>query len=79
VRGAPAIAVVGVLSLVAEVYDQSFTSVDEFCQLVLKQLNYLVTSRPTAVNMSDARSKLLQQLRLWTDDKLVTADQLKHR
>jgi len=79
VRGAPAIAVVGILSLVAEVYDRSFRSVDEFCELVEKQLDYLVTARPTAVNMADACSKLLQQLRRWTQDESVTADGLKHR
>ena len=79
VRGAPAIAVVGILSLVAEVYEHSFTSVEEFRELVEKRLDYLVTARPTAVNMADARSKLLQQLQRWTQDKTVTADELKHK
>jgi len=79
VRGAPAIAVVGILSLVAEVYERSFTSVVEFRELVEKQLDYLVTARPTAVNMADARGKLLQQLQRWTEDKALTSDELKHK
>jgi len=79
VRGAPAIAVVGILSLVAEVYDRSFTSVSEFCELVQSQLNYLVSARPTAVNMSDARSKLLQQLQRWMQEESITSDELKRR
>jgi len=79
VRGAPAIGVVGVLSLVAEVYESSFTSVAEFCDHVKKQLDYLVTARPTAVNMMDARNKLLRQLQDWTQDSSVTADDIKQR
>lgn len=67
------------LSLVAEVYDCSFTSVGEFYDFVEKQLSYLVTSRPTAVNMADARRKLLQQLRCWMNDTSVTAAELKHK
>ena len=78
-RGAPAIAIVAVLSLVAEVYERSFTSVSQFCELIEKQLNYLVTARPTAVNVADARGKLLQQLRRWTQDSQLSSDELKHR
>ena len=78
-RGAPAIGVVGVLSLVAEVYESSFASVDEFCEHVTKQLDYLVTARPTAVNMTDARNKLVRRMQDWTQDLTVTADDIKHR
>lgn len=79
VRGAPAIAVVGVLSLVAEIYESSFTSVTDFSEHVKKQLDYLVTARPTAVNMADARDKLLRQLRDWTRDTSLSADDVKRR
>ena len=78
-RGAPAIGVVGVLSLVAEVYESSFASIDEFCEHVTKQLDYLVTARPTAVNMTDARNKLVRRMQDWTQDLTVTADDIKHR
>ena len=78
-RGAPAIGVVGILSLVAEVYNLSFTSVNEFRELIKKQLDYLVSARPTAVNMADARTKLLQQLQCWTQQDLITPDELKRR
>ena len=70
---------VGVLSLVADVYERSFTSVSEFCEHIKKQLDYLVTARPTAVNMTDARSRLLQRLNDWTQDTSVTADDVKDR
>jgi len=79
VRGAPAIGVVGILSLIAEVYNGSFASVNEFCKLVEKQLDYLVSARPTAVNMADARTKLLQQLQCWTQEEHITPDELKCR
>lgn len=78
-RGAPAIGVVGVLSLVAEVYESSFASVAEFCELVTKQLDYLVTARPTAVNMMDARNKLLRLLNDWMHDVSLSVDDIKRR
>lgn len=68
VRGAPAIAIVGCLSLAAELH-QKFTNynendVTEFANTevlhsyVTKSLEHLVASRPTAVNMKTEASKL---------------------
>lgn len=59
VRGAPAIAIAAALSLAVEVSNLDFsgTSGDAASYLV-KKLEYLVSSRPTAVNLSDAASKL---------------------
>jgi len=71
--------VVGILSIVAEIYNVSVTSVADLCALIEKQLQLLVTARPTAVNMADARDKLLHQLHLWTRDQSITCDELKHR
>jgi len=65
VRGAPAIAIVGCLSLAAELYKKDFTSLEDLKQFVVDKLDYLVTARPTAVNMADAAAKgkyLLTQL-----------------
>ncbi|XP_042485902.1 methylthioribose-1-phosphate isomerase [Macadamia integrifolia] len=60
VRGAPAIAISAALSLAVEVFNLKLfdgTPVDAASFLVEK-LEYLVSSRPTAVNLSDAATKL---------------------
>ncbi|KAK9142165.1 hypothetical protein Syun_011565 [Stephania yunnanensis] len=60
VRGAPAIAIAAALSLAVEVFNlEGFdgTSKDA-AALLAKRLDYLVSSRPTAVNLSDAAEKL---------------------
>ena len=62
VRGAPAIALVAALALAVELHsigvnDES-SSAEEMCETIKKKLRYLVTSRPTAVNLADAAKKL---------------------
>ncbi|OAY27031.1 methylthioribose-1-phosphate isomerase [Manihot esculenta] len=60
VRGAPAIAIAAVLSLAVEVFnldDFNGTS-DDAASYLFKKLEYLVSSRPTAVNLSDAATKV---------------------
>lgn len=79
VRGAPAIAVVGVLSLVVEIYDRKFGTVEEFYDYIQNRLDYLVSARPTAVNMADSRHKLLNQLTSWKQQENITVDDLKAR
>ncbi|KAL4929630.1 S-methyl-5-thioribose-1-phosphate isomerase [Aspergillus undulatus] len=63
VRGAPAIAIVAALSLASEL--QSLLTqgklpgrAEEVGVFIIEKLNYLVSSRPTAVNLSDAARKL---------------------
>ncbi|KAJ5961092.1 Initiation factor 2B alpha/beta/delta [Penicillium vulpinum] len=63
VRGAPAIAIVAMLALAAELTsavnsDNLSQSPEEVCQYIRDKLAYLVTSRPTAVNLADAARKL---------------------
>lgn len=63
VRGAPAIAIVAALSLAVELstlrIESKLSSSAEKVELFIKEkLNYLVTSRPTAVNLADAAGKL---------------------
>ncbi|KAI8018741.1 Methylthioribose-1-phosphate isomerase [Camellia lanceoleosa] len=60
VRGAPAIAVAGALSLAVEVFNlETFNGTsDGAASFVANKLEYLVSSRPTAVNLSDAATKL---------------------
>lgn len=59
VRGAPAIAIAAALSLAVELTAlPPPSSPQEAVAHVHKRLDYLVSSRPTAVNLSDAASKL---------------------
>ncbi|XP_072852053.2 methylthioribose-1-phosphate isomerase isoform X2 [Pogona vitticeps] len=60
VRGAPAIAIVGCLSLAVELHDKRSAeeSVGDLERFVLDSLNYLVSARPTAVNMAQAAQEL---------------------
>ncbi|KAI8969824.1 S-methyl-5-thioribose-1-phosphate isomerase [Pilobolus umbonatus] len=61
-RGAPAIAIVAALSLAVDIHHRyesgQFTSVTEVVQFIKNSLEYLKTSRPTAVNLFDAAGKL---------------------
>ncbi|RVD83515.1 uncharacterized protein DFL_007901 [Arthrobotrys flagrans] len=56
VRGAPAIAIVAVLSLAVELHNNPLPS--NALEEIHQKLDYLVTSRPTAVNLADASNKL---------------------
>jgi methylthioribose-1-phosphate isomerase len=69
VRGAPAIAIVAALSLAVELYHKKaeFKSGIEVETFVLERLEYLKTSRPTAVNLFEAANQLsgfVHQVRL---------------
>jgi methylthioribose-1-phosphate isomerase len=59
-RGAPAIAIVAALSLAVELAKRSEaeTGVSAESKFILEKLEYLVSSRPTAVNLEDAARKL---------------------
>lgn len=63
VRGAPAIAIVAALALAVEtgslvIGSQLSRSAEDVCQRLSQRLDYLKTSRPTAVNLGDAVGKL---------------------
>lgn len=58
-RGAPAIAIVAALSLAIELQITTTSDkAEEVAAFVIEKLNYLVTSRPTAVNLADAARRL---------------------
>lgn len=62
-RGAPAIAIVAALGLAVELENMKLSPVAEEVKVfALEKLNYLVTSRPTAVNLADAATKLTRVL-----------------
>eukprot|EP00270_Netrium_digitus_P009914 TRINITY_DN3048_c0_g1_i1.p1 TRINITY_DN3048_c0_g1~~TRINITY_DN3048_c0_g1_i1.p1 ORF type:complete len:799 (-),score=259.48 TRINITY_DN3048_c0_g1_i1:39-2378(-) len=60
VRGAPAIAIAAALALAVEVVkkQQEFTTADAAGSFISEKLDFLVSSRPTAVNLADAAMKL---------------------
>lgn len=63
VRGAPAIGVTGALSMAVELTNaknrgKDFADVASAVAYIEERLTYLVTSRPTAVNLADAADKL---------------------
>ena len=58
-RGAPAIAIVAALALAVELTNMKLSSAAEEVKVfITEKLDYLVTSRPTAVNLADAAGKL---------------------
>ncbi|MCE0480695.1 Isopentenyl-diphosphate delta-isomerase 2 [Datura stramonium] len=65
VRGAPAIAIAAALSLAVEVSNlASFDGTSDDASIFLsKKMDFLVSSRPTAVNLSDAAVKLKEIIR----------------
>lgn len=61
VRGAPAIAIVGCLSLASEIIKhKEFKNKQALCDFMKNKLNYLVTARPTAVNMKKEADKFIK-------------------
>lgn len=61
-RGAPAIAIVAALALAVELSNTTTATTlekaEEVAAFIVEKLDYLVTSRPTAVNLADAAGKL---------------------
>lgn len=58
-RGAPAIAIVAALALAVELQNtKTSDQAEEVAVFIVEKLDYLVTSRPTAVNLADAARKL---------------------
>ncbi|XP_034488121.1 methylthioribose-1-phosphate isomerase [Drosophila innubila] len=79
VRGAPAIAIVGCLSLAVEIHPEVFESKKSLRQEIEGKLNYLVSARPTAVNMKISADELITLANDLTKDDAVSIDDMKHR
>ncbi|KAK4882068.1 hypothetical protein RN001_005387 [Aquatica leii] len=79
VRGAPAIAIVGCLSLAVEIHAKKFESKQALCEVIEKQLNYLISSRPTAVNMKLAANDLISLAKQLTFDGSIGVTDMKAR
>ncbi|XP_057656014.1 methylthioribose-1-phosphate isomerase [Diorhabda carinulata] len=79
VRGAPAIAIVGCLSLAVELHNEKYDSKKQMRQEIEGKLNYLVSSRPTAVNMKIAAEELIDLANQLCNDEQVNVDDMKAR
>ena len=60
-RGAPAIAIVGSLSVAVELQQTSFSDTGKFETFVTDKFSYLKTARPTAVNIARAADQYIQR------------------
>ena len=70
VRGAPALAIVSMLSLAVELLDpasdlHAAKDLRCFAALVRGKLEFLKTSRPTAVNLAEAADRMSAELQAW--------------
>ncbi|KAK7865147.1 hypothetical protein R5R35_002209 [Gryllus longicercus] len=79
VRGAPAIAIVGCLSLAVELRKEIFEDKKILRQEVEGKLNYLVSARPTAVNMKAAADQLIELVNELDKNNSFTAEEMKLR
>ncbi|XP_064490370.1 methylthioribose-1-phosphate isomerase-like [Ornithodoros turicata] len=79
VRGAPAIAIVAILGLATEIKEKKFNSKADVLQYVLKQLAFLLTSRPTAVNLKNAADDFETLARALHADEIVSVQDMKDR
>ncbi|KZC09440.1 PREDICTED: methylthioribose-1-phosphate isomerase [Dufourea novaeangliae] len=79
VRGAPAIAIVGCLSLATELKNENHMDKKSLRQDVEGKLNYLVSARPTAVNMKIAADELIQLANKLSKDESVNVAEMKER
>ncbi|XP_012225906.2 methylthioribose-1-phosphate isomerase [Linepithema humile] len=80
VRGAPAIAIVGCLSLATEIiHHPEYEHKTAFRQDVEGKLNYLVSARPTAVNMKTAANEFINLANNLSKDAQYTLSQMKDK
>ncbi|XP_049870467.1 methylthioribose-1-phosphate isomerase-like [Pectinophora gossypiella] len=79
VRGAPAIAIVGCLSLAVELLKDNSSDKKIMRQEIEGKLNYLVSARPTAVNIKLAADKLITLANDLSADENVSPDDFKER
>ncbi|XP_011496297.1 PREDICTED: methylthioribose-1-phosphate isomerase [Ceratosolen solmsi marchali] len=78
VRGAPAIAIVGCLSLAVEIFPKSYDKKEVLIQEIGEKLDYLVSARPTAVNINLAANEL-KQLMLTLSNENATPALIKEK
>jgi methylthioribose-1-phosphate isomerase len=77
-RGAPAIAIVAALGLAVELVNMRISSVAEEVKIfIVEKLQYLVTCRPTAVNLADAARKLRKRVEEAAQEERATGESVR--
>ncbi|KYN17519.1 PREDICTED: methylthioribose-1-phosphate isomerase [Trachymyrmex cornetzi] len=80
VRGAPAIAIVGSLSVAVEILQHpNYEDKKALFQAIKDNMNYLVTARPTAVNMKVAANFFTELTNLLSLSDKLTLSQMKDK
>lgn len=79
VRGAPAIAIVGCLSLAVEISKEEFEKKKTLRREVEGKLNYLISARPTAVNLKIAADELMSLVNALDKDDSISAAEMQSR
>lgn len=79
VRGAPAIAIVGCLSLAVELHPEVYNDKKTLRQDIEGKLNYLVSARPTAVNMKIAADELINLSNELYKNDSITVEEMKQK
>ncbi|KFM78652.1 Methylthioribose-1-phosphate isomerase, partial [Stegodyphus mimosarum] len=79
VRGAPAISIVAALSLAVELAERKFSSKEDLHKFVCENLNYLATSRPTAVNLCQVVKLISNLSEQYLLDNAFSEDMMKER
>uniref|UniRef100_A0A1B6M9X3 Methylthioribose-1-phosphate isomerase n=1 Tax=Graphocephala atropunctata TaxID=36148 RepID=A0A1B6M9X3_9HEMI len=77
VRGAPAIAIVGCLSLAVELQRELPVEKKRLRREIEGKLNYLVSARPTAVNMKTAAEHLISLVNQLDQNETINSDEMK--
>ena len=70
VRGAPAIGIVAALSLAVELHKGKFENIEDLCSYVNTQMDYLITARPTAVNIVTLKRTLSTLMRKCKEEQI---------
>ncbi|XP_015127715.1 methylthioribose-1-phosphate isomerase [Diachasma alloeum] len=79
VRGAPAIAIVGCLSLGVELQNEQYPDKRTLRREIEGKLNYLVSARPTAVNIKIAAEELIELANKLGKDDSITISQMNEQ
>ncbi|XP_011865942.1 PREDICTED: methylthioribose-1-phosphate isomerase [Vollenhovia emeryi] len=81
VRGAPAIAIVGSLSLAVEIlgHPDAYEHKAALCQAIETHLSHLLTARPTAVNMRTAADELVHLANDLSENATCTLSQMRDK
>ncbi|KAF7995667.1 hypothetical protein HCN44_006774 [Aphidius gifuensis] len=79
VRGAPAIAIVGCLSLAVELQNEKLQDKSSLRREIEGKLNYLVSARPTAVNIKIAAEELISLANKLSKDDSITISEMNKK